>query len=40
MSKDELKGFAIQPKLDCPHLSDEKVANFISFLTEKNDKKF
>ena len=39
MSED-LKGFAIAPKIDCPHLNDENVKELIEFLIEKNSQHF
>ena len=31
----DLKGFAVQPKLDCPHLYEDEVYGLIEFLLEK-----
>lgn len=33
-------GFAIHPKLDCPHIKDEKVKDLTDFLINKNSKHF
>ncbi len=33
-------GFAIAPKLNCPHINDEKVKDLIDFLLNKNAKHF
>lgn len=37
---DALKGFAVQPKLDCPHLSTSQVEQLGEFLLNTNTKHF
>jgi hypothetical protein len=32
VGQEELKGFAVQPKLDCPHISQELADNAYGFL--------
>lgn len=36
----DLKGFAVSPKMDCPHLLDNSGKDLIEFLTKVNDKHF
>ena len=40
ISDSDLKGFAVQPKLDCPHLNEDEVYGLIEFLLEKNTEHF
>jgi hypothetical protein len=35
-----MKGFAVQPKLDCPHLSQAKVQELSEYLLNINTKHF
>lgn len=40
MNDDDLKGFAIEPKRDCPHLKPSEVQALVEFLTKINTKHF
>jgi hypothetical protein len=40
MNDDDLKGFAIEPKRDCPHLKPSEVEALVEFLTKINTKHF